>query len=186
MDECLQESAWNDSWWQTSHSKGNCWQDQNRIKTEHTRGRCERMACLSHLAHSPIIRLHLFDPNLKVAVKARIKRCLPKFFLYGFRNSCTRWQKWWRIHWNAENISNLIDAQLIDAQLRLSRCAALQSHQRQSSVKSHNITLSFSRKLHPNPSVPTYPHNKTKLHTKPWSISSCRRKAAPHSQTIGP
>ena len=46
-------------------------------------------------------------------------------------------------------------------------CAALQSHQRQSYVKMHNITPSSSRKLHPNPSVPTYPHTKTKLHTKP-------------------
>ena len=53
-------------------------------------------------------------------------------------------------------------------------------------IQSLNLTPSFSRKLHPNPSVPTYPYTKTKLHTKPRSISSCRRKAAPHSQTIGP
>ena len=43
-------------------------------------------------------------------------------------------------------------------------------------VKSHNVTRSFSRKLHPIPSVPTYPHIKTKLHVKPQSISSFQRK----------
>ena len=33
-----------------------------------------------------------------------------------------------------------------------------------------------SRKLHPNPSVPIRPHTKTKLHTKPRSISNSPRK----------
>ena len=60
--------------------------------------------------------------------------------------------------------------------LKLSRCAALQSHQRQSCVKSSNITPSSSSKLHPNPSVPIQPQTKTKLHTKPRSISNSPRK----------
>ena len=58
----------------------------------------------------------------------------------------------------------------------LSRCAALKSHQGQSCVKSSNITPSSSSKLHPNPSVPIKPHTKTKLHTKPRSISNSPRK----------
>ena len=36
--------------------------------------------------------------------------------------------------------------------------------------KKQNMTHSSSRKLHPNPSVPTYSHTETKLHTKPRSI----------------
>ena len=35
---------------------------------------------------------------------------------------------------------------------------------------------SSSSKLHPNPSVPIQPHTKTKLHTKPRSISNSPRK----------
>ena len=42
--------------------------------------------------------------------------------------------------------------------------------------KSSNITPSSSSKLHPNPSVPIQPHTKTKLHTKPRSISNSPRK----------
>ena len=59
---------------------------------------------------------------------------------------------------------------------KLSRCAALKSHQGQSCVKSSNITPSSSSKLHLNPSVPIQPHTKTKLHTKPRSISNSPRK----------
>ena len=62
----------------------------------------------------------------------------------------------------------------VNKDYQLSRCASLQSHQRQSCVKGPNITSSSSRKLQPNPS--TYPHTKTKLHTKPQRISSSQRK----------
>ena len=52
----------------------------------------------------------------------------------------------------------------------------MQSHKRQSCVKTSNVTPSSSSKLHPDPSVPIQPHTKTKLHTKPRSISNSPRK----------
>ena len=53
---------------------------------------------------------------------------------------------------------------LHDKSYKLSRCAALQSHQRQKLCKNE---------LHTNPSVPSSPHTRTKLHTKPRRITSC-------------
>ena len=41
--------------------------------------------------------------------------------------------------------------------------------------KKQNITSSSSRKLHPNPSLPTYLHTKTKLPTKPRSICNLKK-----------
>ena len=43
-------------------------------------------------------------------------------------------------------------------------------------VKTSNVTPSSSSKLHPNPSVLIQPHTKTKLNTKPRSISNSPRK----------
>ena len=64
---------------------------------------------------------------------------------------------------------------------KLSRCAALQIQQRQSCVKVPISPLA----LHPNPSVPIYPHTKTKLHTNREAKPN-RTEAKPRPSPLEP